>query len=125
MADTLLSVVGDDKILYTGTDGHLHELWYDVKIDDWRPCDHTATSAAPKPRPNQTVVKLVRAGSRFYVDTEDKVHEMWWSEDDHKWLQRCHHATTNATLAHPDAVLSVVGDDKILCTGTDGHLHEL
>ena len=82
---------------YVGTDGHVHELWWDYE-NGWHHNDLTTSAGAPVPagRPIGYVLTPDETQHVNYLGTDGHVHELWWNNSG--WH---HHDLTVATGAPP------------------------
>jgi hypothetical protein len=123
---------GTEHVIFTGADGHLHELWSDRT--GWHAGDLTAATGAPPPAPGPggvTGYAFETQGTQHVIFTgaDGHLHELW--SDRTGW-----HAgdLTAATGAPPPApgpggltgyAFETQGTQHVIFTGADGHLHEL
>jgi hypothetical protein len=86
-------------INYLGTDGHIHELWWNYD-NGWHHNDLTIAAAGPAPaadgRPTGYVYRPNETQHVNYRGTDGHIHELWW--DNNGWH---HHDLTIATDAPP------------------------
>ena len=64
---------------YTGTDGHVHELWHDGS--GWHHSDLTAATGAPPAisDPSGYYLGSERTQHVFYISSDHHVVELWWT----------------------------------------------
>jgi hypothetical protein len=91
-------VQGTQHINYLGTDGHVHELWWDYD-NGWHDNDLTYRTGAPLGGlPSGYVFTPQGTQHVVYAGTEGHIHELWW--DSSGW----HH--NDLTTATPDALMA-------------------
>jgi len=113
-------------VVYRGTDGHIHELWFSL-ASNWNHNDLTQATGAPGAASDPTGYTWDVDSTQHvvYRGTDGHIHELWFASD---WN---HNDLTQATGAP-----SVAGDptgytwdvdstQHVVYRGTDGHIHEL
>src|SRR5262249_10659747 len=89
---------GTQHINYLGTDGHVHELWWDYE-NGWQHNDLTYRTGAPLGGlPSGYVCKSEGTQHVVYQGTEGHIHELWW--DNSGW----HH--NDLTTGAPDRLMA-------------------
>ena len=100
-------------INYLGTDGHVHELWWDYE-NGWQHNDLTfQTGAPPGGLPSGYVFSDQETQHVVYRGNDGHIHELWW--DNSGW----HH--NNLTTGAPDALMAGGDPTGYEATSTPGH----
>ena len=97
-------VAGDQRVVYRGTQGHLHELIRadaDAATGGWRHTDLTAHMNLPKAGCDPTAVVFQGVPHIVYVDDQQRGREIWLS--DGQWRQ---HPLPAAPLPASEVVIS-------------------
>jgi hypothetical protein len=121
-----------EHVIFTGVDGHLHELWSDRT--GWHAGDLTAATGAPPPAPGPgglTGYTFETQGTQHVIFTgaDGHLHELWSNSTG--W----HASDLTAATGTPPPVLgggNLTGytsetqhTQHVIFTGIDGHLHEV
>jgi hypothetical protein len=89
---------GTQHVNYLGTDGHVHELWWDYE-NGWQHNDLTYRTGAPLGGlPSGYVFTSQGTQHVVYQGTEGHIHELWW--DNRGW----HH--NDLSMGAPDALMA-------------------
>ena len=89
---------GTQHVNYLGTDGHVHELWWDYE-NGWQHNDLTYRTSAPLGGlPSGYVFTSQGTQHVVYRGTEGHIHELWW--DNSGW----HH--NDLSMGAPDALMA-------------------
>ena len=116
-------------VVYRGTDGHIHELWFS-SARNWNHNDLTNATGAPAAAsdPAGYTWDVDRTQHVVYRGTDGHIHELWFSSATWNWN---HNDLTNATGA-PAAASDPAGytwdvdkTQHVVSRGIDGHIHEL
>jgi len=117
------------EVDYLGTDGHVHQLWYD---GFWFTQDLTAVAAAPNAISGSLVTTAADTiGNTMdveYIGTDQHVHQLWYSAG--IWRHNDLTATTGAANASSNGGLvtnvnTFANTMEVDYLGTDGHVHQL
>jgi hypothetical protein len=104
---------GTQHINYLGTDGHVHELWWNYE-NGWHHNDLTNATSAPLGQlPSGYVFLEQETQHVVYRGNEGHIHELWW--DNSGW----HH--NDLTPGAPDALLAG-GDPMGYAIGNTQHV---
>ena len=70
---------GTQHVVYRGTDGHIHELWWDNA--GWHHNDLTAAAGAPASVSDPAGYMFDAQGTQhvIYRGADSHIHELWWS----------------------------------------------
>jgi hypothetical protein len=119
---------GTQHINYLGTDGHVHELWWDYE-NGWQHSDLTYQTGAPLGGlPSGYVFRNQGTQHVNYRGNEGHIHELWW--DNTGW----HHndltiAAHDAPIASADptgfATGPAPGTQSVIYAARDNHVIEL
>jgi hypothetical protein len=115
---------GTQHIVYRGTDGHIHELYWN---GNWNTDDITAQANATPAAGNPCGYVFNAQGTQHvdYRGTDGHIHELYWNGT---WNTNDLTADTNATPAAGDPcgyTFDAQGTQHVDYRGTDGHIHEL
>ncbi len=115
---------GTQHVVYRGTDGHIHELYWNGA---WNTDDITATTAATAAAGDPSGYMFDAQGTQHvvYRGTDGHIHELYWNG---AWNTDDITATTAATAAAGDPsgyMFDAQGTQHVVYRGTDGHIHEL
>jgi hypothetical protein len=111
---------------YRGTDGHIHELWWDTS--GWHHNDLTNAASAPTASgdPGGYVFAAESTQHVDYRGTDGHIHELWW--DASGWHHNDLTNAASAPMASGDPtgyVFDAQGTQHVDYSATDGHIHEL
>jgi hypothetical protein len=117
---------GTGHVFFRGVDGHIHELWFDIR---WHHNDlNQLAVGAPDAAgdPSSLFFVAQNTGHIFYRGVDGHIHELWW-ETVHGW----HHNDLNQlAVGAPDATgdpdnLVVHNTGHVFYTAIDDHIHQL
>jgi Fungal fucose-specific lectin/Astacin (Peptidase family M12A) len=119
---------GSQHVVYTGTDGHVHELWWDPAYG-WQHADLSVQTGAPAATgdPDGYVFAAQATQHVVYRGTDGAVHELWWAADS-AWSHADLSGQTGAPAAAGDPagyMFDAEGSQHVVYRGTDGAVHEL
>lgn len=122
------TIYGTQHVTYVGTDGHVHELWYDADSGDgWQHHDLSHATNAP-PAINVTSGYGYNNRQRvFYQGRDLHIHVLTWNQNG-GWNHYDLSAATGAPIAGGPPtgyVFYEQGSEHAIYVGTDGHIHEL
>jgi hypothetical protein len=116
---------------YVGTDGHVHELWWDPR-SGWRPTD--LMTAMDERAPGAAVggalagYPLDSGQHVLYVGTDNHVHDLWWDAAG-GWrptdLMAAAGGAPNAALGSVLAGYPLGHSQHVFYVGADSHVYEL
>ena len=77
-AGYMFNAQGTQHVVYRGTDGHIHELWWDS--NGWHTNDLTAATSAVAAAGDPAGYMFNAQGTQHvvYRGTDSHVHELWW-----------------------------------------------
>lgn len=107
-----------------GTDGHIHELWWDD--DGWHPNDLTEAAGGAPLAANVPAGYEFRGQHVVYRGNDSHIHDLRWDVDG--WHHSDLTAVTGAPIAggQPSAYVFKAQDTQhVIHLGTDDHVHEL
>ena len=111
---------------YLGTDGHVHELWWD---GSWHHNDLTVAAGAPGAVSNPVGYAFELQGTQHvnYRGSNNNVYELWW--DSNGWhlndLTTASGASANATDNPKGYMFAQQDTQHVLYAGSDKLIHEL
>ena len=117
-------------VVYRGTDGHIHELWFSSSTWNWSHNDLTITAggAAAASDPAGYTWDVDKTQHAVYRGTDGHIHELWFSSSTWNWS---HNDLTiaaggaAATINPAGYTWDVDKTQHVVYRGTDGHIHEL
>lgn len=119
---------GTQHVVYVGTDGHVHELWYSAdSADGWHHHDLTAATGAPLAINGAFGQEFSSQQHVFFEGRDLHIHELIWDQD-YGWSHQDLTQMTEAGLAaaRPSAyVFYDQGTEHVVYLGIDRHVHEL
>jgi hypothetical protein len=123
---------GHQCVVYTGTDGHIHELRWDGGDGKWHHFDlneRAQVGMLAVTQPTAYVFKSLVQRHVLYVGTDDHIHELYWEPSVGDW----HYggdltAATGAQLPREEVTgfaFDAEGTQFVHYRGPDGHIHQL
>jgi hypothetical protein len=130
---------GSQHVLYegfnpgTGSDGHVHELYWDGS--SWHHHDLSADAGGPPIGAGSVIAgynfnqpdTIYGTQHAIYIGTDSHVHELWYSADS---ADGWHHHDLSAATGAPAAINGAFGEEfssqqHVFFEGRDLHIHEL
>ena len=118
-------------VLYVGTDGHVHELWWNG--DPWKTADLTALTGGPNAVAGTAFTRPNGGTGIAYLGTDGNVWYFWNSTNNSATTSGWHNASLTGIAGAPTAAsttelysfLDGSSNQNVLYVGTDGHVHQL
>jgi hypothetical protein len=124
---SLLYPGNEDHVEYVGSDGDVHEFWYNGST--WQTTDLTAQTGAPSAASPSALTSLLYPGNEDhveYIGSDQHVHQFWYNGTWHTTDLTAQTGAPNA--ASPGALTSLLyngNQDHVEFIDSVGHVQEL
>ena len=119
-------VLGNEIIVYRGTDNHVLQLFASNNQAQWLSTDLTTIMNAPLAAANPMGYVFNNNQMVVYRGTDNHIHQLYTINNNTQWAYQDLTALTNAPLAAGDPFGHVVAGNQVVdYLGTDGHIHQL
>ena len=115
---------GRQLVDYTGTDGHIHQLYLKAS-GNWALADLTALTNAPSSGGNPFEYLLNGNQIIPFRGVDSDIHQLYTINSNTQWVQADLSQSAGAPPSAGDPFAYIFGNQVIVYRGTDGHIHLL
>jgi len=134
VAGTQLTSFSDspgEHVIYSGTNNHVYQLYFNAGLLKWGYGDLTATAGAPSAVSKSPLASFVDSPGEhiLFLGTNQHIYQLYWNSGNHEWGYGDLTAATGNTLAATNTTLTGFADssnvEHVGYLGPNQHVYEL